>query len=961
LKLETSQVLLHYQILGRVGAGGMGEVYRALDTRLQREVALKSLPDELARNPEAKARFLSEARAASALEHPGVCTVHAIEETPDGQLLIAMALYDGETLAARLERGRIPADAALDLAIQVADGLAAAHARGILHRDIKPANIVVTAGGRAVILDFGLAKIANFDLTQPGSTVGTLAYMSPEQARGQKVDERSDVWSLGVLLYEMICGERPFPGLDLSVVGQILEDDPPPLAKKVAGLAPGIEVLVRRCLEKDRDRRVASAAELGRALRELRRPKAVTSRGRRALTAALVVLVLGLGAFLSVFLRARAAENHARSELLPEMERQIELARYDISATPGWIAHRLALEAEAILGEDPALAAAWPRIGSELQLSSEPSGALVRARGYGDENAEWIELGRTPLEQLRVPFGISSVELSLAGRSSVRDILWGQPYWTKKRRFVLDEPGAIPEGMVRVAVEPYPVQLPGLDHLEQEPMQDFLIDRFEVTNAQYQRFVDAGGYTRAEFWKVPFEKGGATLSFETALASFKDLTGQPGPATWEVGRFPDGKQDHPVCGISWYEAAAYAQFAGKQLPTIFHWNLAAFPFGSSEICPRGNFGEGPVAVGSSGSENRYGAQDMAGNVREWCWNQASREGARYTLGGGWNDHRYAFNDAYAANPWDRSPINGLRCVQLPAGEPNREKLMRSIEVPFRDFSQERPVDDATFAVFLRQYAYDKTPLNATIEKREDQGIAERQVITFDAAYGQERMRALVFLPKAGKAPYQTVVVFPGSGAIHTSSSDGYNASSAAFLLKSGRAVVLPIFKGTYERRDELDSDYPDESAFYKDHVIQWGKDLSRTIDYLETRAEVDSKRLAYYGLSWGGAMGSIMPAVETRFACNVLLVAGFLFQRSMPEVEPLNYAGRVRQPTLMLNGEFDFFFPVETAQKPMFEALGTAPEHKRYFVYPGAHTVPRTELAAQMLGWLDKYLGPVVP
>jgi dienelactone hydrolase len=285
--------------------------------------------------------------------------------------------------------------------------------------------------------------------------------------------------------------------------------------------------------------------------------------------------------------------------------------------------------------------------------------------------------------------------------------------------------------------------------------------------------------------------------------------------------------------------------------------------------------------------------------------------------------------------------------------------MRQLEVPFRDFASETAVDDATFEVYRRQFAYDPLALNAVLEKSEDQEIAVREVVSFDAAYGGERMSALLFLPKAGKPPYQTVVVFPGSNAIHASSSDVVNARTYAFILKSGRAVLFPIYKSTYERRDELDSDYPEETTFYKEHVVQWGKDLSRSIDYLETRADIDSSRLAYYGLSWGGALGAILPAIEPRIACNVLYVAGFLFQRALPEADQLHYVGRVRQPTLMLNGEFDFFFPVETSQKPMFERLGTPPEHKRYVVYPGAHTLPRTEVASELLAWLDRYLGPV--
>ncbi len=240
-------------------------------------------------------------------------------------------------------------------------------------------------------------------------------------------------------------------------------------------------------------------------------------------------------------------------------------------------------------------------------------------------------------------------------------------------------------------------------------------------------------------------------------------------------------------------------------------------------------------------------------------------------------------------------------------------------------------------------------------KVEEEWIREK--ITFDAAYGNERMSAYLFLPKKGNPPYQTVIYFPGSDAIHTRSSESLSAGS--FLLKSGRAMIYPIYKSTYERGDDLKSDYPNETNFWKEHVIMWAKDLSRSIDYLQTRDDIDSGNLAYFGVSWGGAMGAIMPAVERRIKVSVLLVAGLGFQRSLPEVEPVNFLPRIKTPVLMLNGKYDFFFPYETSQLPFFTLLGTPKENKQLFVYEGGHSVPATQIAKETLAWLDRYLGPV--
>ena len=219
--------------------------------------------------------------------------------------------------------------------------------------------------------------------------------------------------------------------------------------------------------------------------------------------------------------------------------------------------------------------------------------------------------------------------------------------------------------------------------------------------------------------------------------------------------------------------------------------------------------------------------------------------------------------------------------------------------------------------------------------------------------------AYLYLPKNTKPPLQTVVFFHGSNAILARSIASANTAAIDFVIKSGRAVLLPVYKGTFERGDELASDYPNTTSFYRDHVIAWSKDLGRSIDYLETRPDIDRNRLAFYGLSWGGAMGAIMLPIETRFQAAVLYVGGFYLQKALPEVDQINFLPRVKIPVLMLNGRYDFFLPVGTAQLPFYRLLGTPKEHKRYMVYDTGHNIPRTELIKETLDWLDRYLGPV--
>ena len=260
----TGHRVSHYEVQKMIGGGGMGEVYKALDTRLGRTVALKFLPLHLCERDKAKARFIHEAKSASALDHTNICTIFEIDETESGQLFIAMAFYEGETLENKIAGAPLPLDEVLDYVSQVASGLASAHEAGIIHRDIKPANIIVTDRGEVKIVDFGLAKvIEQAGLTKTGTMVGTVAYMSPEQAYGDTVDGRTDIWSLGVVCYEMLTGERPFRGdYEQAVIYNLLNTDPEPIMRLSSDLPREIEHIVNKCLQKGKENRYQTAADL---------------------------------------------------------------------------------------------------------------------------------------------------------------------------------------------------------------------------------------------------------------------------------------------------------------------------------------------------------------------------------------------------------------------------------------------------------------------------------------------------------------------------------------------------------------------------------------------------------------------------------------------------------------------------------------------------------------------------
>jgi len=258
------QTISHYKVLQKLGSGGMGVVYKAEDTKLNRTVALKFLPPELSQLEEAKKRFIQEARAASVLEHQNICTIHEIDETADHQMFICMAYYDGETLRERIQRGPLTISEVYEIAVQIAQGLLQAHAAGIIHRDLKPANVILTKSGEVRILDFGLAKLAGeTTLTKPNTLPGTIPYMSPEQIRGEEVDFRTDIWSFGIILYEMISGIQPFSGeYDQAILYCILNEEPKPLANLNKQVPENLNTLVKRCLEKHPENRYQHIEEL---------------------------------------------------------------------------------------------------------------------------------------------------------------------------------------------------------------------------------------------------------------------------------------------------------------------------------------------------------------------------------------------------------------------------------------------------------------------------------------------------------------------------------------------------------------------------------------------------------------------------------------------------------------------------------------------------------------------------
>ena len=969
----------------------MGQVFRARDHRLQRDVALKVIPDELGSDPMKLRRFTREAQAASALNHPNIVTVHDFGETPIPYLVTE--LVQGRTLQELMTGVPFDEEKLRRIGGQLADGLAKAHGAGIVHRDLKPANVMLSDDGFVKILDFGLAKRVPTQVsgekvpgekvpggagdlpgdtvslqTEAGMILGTLGYMSPEQAGGEALDFRSDQFSLGVILYEMATGQRAFDRpTPLATLTAIMVFTPDPVGSFNPDLSPSLVQLIDRLLEKSAEDRFESSLEVAEILKlptreiDLTRPLQVSSpegsRGGsasmlpadspaapapsspgRALSLLLGVLILlGAGLGLWRWTAERETERTVRQEGLPEINELLDRDEF----VAAWLKIR---EVEQILGETPELVGMKKSSSVPVTLTSEPAGAEVSIQDYENPDGPWISLGTTPLEKVATPRDFLHWRFEKEGHEPAYRAI--HSLFIEPKVELFESPRAPPD-MVRVSA--------GSVDLGGSPVafDGFWIDRFEVKNRDFQAFVDAGGYENPEYWTAL-----GAVDFQATVARFLDKTGRPGPSTWELGSYPDGQADFPVQGVSWYEAAAYAEFVGKSLPSVHHWRHAAglTRTMSANRLLLANIGR-PEArlLETSGAMDPFGTFDMAGNVKEWCSNRSAD--ARFNPGGSWTEPRYLFGEPSIQSPFERSETQGFRCVRYDA--PPVPELIAPVESERFDLRRVEQPPDEVFDAYRSFYAYDPSELNVeTVSVETPNRRWRKEVVTFDAAYGDERVTVHLFLPVNTPPPYQTVVFFPARFALTIPTSEDLDSTFADFLPRSGRALAYPIYKGTYERRRPTPSTGVQAQ---RDLIIQWSKDVQRTVDYLATRDDIDSEKLAFYGLSLGAIFGPIFTAIEDRFQVALQVAGGFQpVLMSLPaEANPVYFAPRSKIPTLMLNGRYDFNFPIETSVEPVYELFGAKPQDKELKILDSAHIPPRHEAFREILAWLDQYLGPV--
>ena len=1012
-----------YEVRGKIGAGGMAEVYLAEDTELGRRVAIKLLPPDTSADDHARKRLLREARAAATLDHPHICAVYEVGEA-EGHRFIAMQYVEGESLDVKLKRAALDLKDALTIAAEVADALAEAHASGIIHRDIKPSNVVITPRGRAVVLDFGLAKIVEDPeaaqtmvetqsvLSGPGAVLGTVPYMSPEQVRGEVLDGRSDIFSLGVMLYEMLSGQRPFADKSSAAIASaILTREPAPVARFVADLPPELERIVAKMLRKNADERYQTAKDLLIDLRTLRddlefqkrlgrssasastsvspaSSPAVSSgsvsptasqvreaeevRTRRAsMIVAAVVLVGGAAWFAWQGVNARWAKKQ-----IPQVQ---ALAKANDNAA----AFELALKIEKYLPGDQALAEIMRNVADTVTVKTEPAGASVYLKRFAPDSKGALPprelIGTTPLSNYRVARGEYVLSIEKDGYAPTERTVSGAmlrvvgltmappPIQVEQTLIRTDK---MPAGMVAVPGGEYRLVAWSRPTDTRVPLADFFIDKYEVSNQEYKEFISAGGYLKKDYWKHPFVKDGQALAWEDAMKLFVDRTGLPGPRDWSNQNVPEGKGDHPVTDVTWYEASAYATFRGKQLPSVFQWEKAArngaaapttnyMPWGvfypGDPLEHHANFdsqGTRPVASSEFGM-SPFGAYNMAGNVQEWTATDTSE--GRLATGGAWGEPTYTFAQYATLPAFYSSGKVGFRCVE---NAPNAKGDQGTARI---EIAQEIPVfkrtTEADFKKWRTEYDYEKAPLDARIESEQKTDDWLVQKITFNGADG-ERAIAYLYLPNHFARPLQVIHIAPAGDVDR-----GFRSLPASMeavlgpIIKSGRAAFGVVLKGYIERLQPPEYVFPDlTSVEYLERIVNRVTDLRRGLDYLETRKDIDISRLAFYGPSAGAQIGLVLAGVEPRYRGVVLVGAGLKTTPRIAAADPASFAPHIHAPKLILQGRYDEDTPLKTQTEPMLKIL---PDPTRVVVYDGGHVPPAALVISSVGGFLDQLLGPV--
>jgi hypothetical protein len=613
----------------------------------------------------------------------------------------------------------------------------------------------------------------------------------------------------------------------------------------------------------------------------------------------------------------------------------------------------------------------WDNFSAVATITSDPADATVFYRPYNGRNVPWRSLGKAPINNVRLPLGNLQLKLEGPGFQT-------QEFATSNPSICLNNGGReVPKvdgiekasvislgrdeksEMVYVAQCPLLLSLTGLPTIDDLKVDAFYIDKHPVSNADFLQFVESGGYDNEEYWQhLPWAD---RQNWQQVVKSFVDRTEQAGPADWELGRIPDGQQNLPVTGISWFEAAAYAQFLGKRLPTAYEWARAALPFDAFitsipvAIMKYSNFmGNGKSEPGEFPGLSGSGAYDMFGNVREWVWNQVGEE--RCNLGGCDSDLAYFAVFVNSEDPFVRDHKHGFRCVD--ANLPDQVQLNAITRVE-RTYEGEEPVSDAVYEALIQPLLPVSASVNATLEEEyEKNGLNWRNHL-IDTGYG-ERIPVTMIMPPDLSKPVPSLVLFPGMGAFLGARGEDditMMLASLDFVVKQlGYAIVVPYWTGAFERFDH--GPFPVGKALWLERVSHWVQEASQTVNFIENEAGLDQHRIGFLGASYGVITTTPVVALEKRFSTAILLSGNLMHHQMHSFADAINFYPRIQCPTLLINGRYDTIVSSSHDLLDLrYKLLGTPEADKKQVVYEAGHwPYPQHLFKKEFADWLLKYL-----
>ena len=501
-------------------------------------------------------------------------------------------------------------------------------------------------------------------------------------------------------------------------------------------------------------------------------------------------------------------------------------------------------------------------------------------------------------------------------------------------------------------------------------LEPFMISINEVSNIEFQEFVDEGGYEDPKYWDFPFQVGENILDFNSTVKLFTDKYGKLGPANWSYGKSPAGIENHPVTGISWFEARAYAKFKKLALPNVYQWLYASGETGFSmsvnkKVRNNSNYNSSQTRPVEDTRGSFNGLNNLGGNVKEWVINPNGEYQQKFSiLGGSFEEYPYTFNNYYSLSPLDRSIGNGIR-LSSTLNDDNISLLDDKIIPDYnRNISDLDDVSDEVFEVYKSQFDYNNTPLNAittTIENFQDGYTAQKFEMPTPYESNDKLFGYIVYSNKFDEK-YNPVIIHPSAGAIIQNDDSGLIKEMLAthkHLIDEGYAMIHPVYHNTFSREKNYDTFWPDESEVYKNTIIKIGKDFKRSIDYIESRNDFNSNNLCYYGYSWGSTTSNYLLALDDRVKAAFILVGGLMMQKSKKEIEAHYYVRRIKTPIFHIIGKQDGIFGFKESYLPWKKLIGTLDQNLKVLVYDElGHGIPGDTIIKYQSTWYKKFLTP---